>query len=539
MNCPVDPAACTAPHTTISHDEHGNKRWHVRSLTYTTGGLIVLFMTLLMGDFVWSMRDRSIGGMANWYLNSLNISSVLFGIFFSTIPAVITFVLVPVLSVKSDNYRSPRGRRLPFLLFITPLAALGMIGIALTPVIVSAVSGSILNHNAFGGLLISMLSGNVLGDSVLRFLQDKTMLAVALFSVFWLLFEVASISSQPLFTGLINDVVPRPLLGRFFGLFRAVSLIDGMIFNYWILGLVPTYFTAIMLAIGIFYGVAFQIVCYRIHEGHYPEPPPAVKKPGDGVAPPGIRSRITGVKTYFKECFSIPFFIALFLMMMTAGLAFGPVNIFSLPYATSIGLDMNIYGRCIAISYFVSLTLAYFLGWLADKIHPLRMAIITMFGYMVVTGWGSIMATTQSSFIVAFTLHTILSGCYFTGAGTLGQYLFPHSKFAQFASAAGMLGALGGIIVGPAVGHVIDVTGKTYRHTFTIACALAALSLLISIYVYWQFQKLGGTRHYVAPLENETEPEEEEILAETPHSPQKAGTQEAGTITVTRKDTKE
>jgi hypothetical protein len=39
--------------------------------------------------------------------------------------------------------------------------------------------------------------------------------------------------ANAVFGGLINDVVPPALIGRFFGLFRAVSLLAGIIFNFW------------------------------------------------------------------------------------------------------------------------------------------------------------------------------------------------------------------------------------------------------------------------------------------------------------------
>ncbi|MBN8215966.1 MAG: hypothetical protein J0L75_04955 [Spirochaetes bacterium] len=47
-----------------------------------------------------------------------------------------------------------------------------------------------------------------------------------------------------------------------------------------------------------------------------------------------------------------------------------------------------------------------------------------------------------------------------------------------------------------------------HRPTFTAAAILAALALRFSIYVYFQFNQLGGTKHEVAPLEAEIEPEE-------------------------------
>jgi hypothetical protein len=97
--------------------------------------------------------------------------------------------------------------------------------------------------------------------------------------VFWAAFELATIAGGAVFGGLINDVVPKEVLGRFYGIFRMISLIDGIIFNYWLTGKIPAHFSLIMTAAGIFYGVTFMIVCLKVKEGEHPprrQPEPAL-----------------------------------------------------------------------------------------------------------------------------------------------------------------------------------------------------------------------------------------------------------------------
>jgi cyanate permease len=291
------------------------------------------------------------------------------------------------------------------------------------------------------------------------------------------------------------------LLGRFYGLFRAVSLIDGMIFNYWIFGMIPDHFTLILASIGVFYGVAFMWVCLKVKEGVYPPPPPL----GEAKRERGTRGVftgfITGARVYIRECFTSPYYISVFVMLMTAGLAFAPVNIYAIPYSKELGVSEDTYGKFLALTYLFSLSLAWFLGWMADRFHPLRMAMATLLGYMVVTAWGAFFAKTPDTFLVAWVLHGVLTGSYFTSAASLGQRLFPHSRFAQFASAAGICSSMAGMVLAPAVGLVIDRTEGEYRYTFTIGCVLAAIALVCAVYVYRQFMKLGGPKNYVAPNE--------------------------------------
>ena len=66
---------------------------------------MALFFWLLFGDFAWSMRDRSIGQMAAWYLNHLKVPNLVFGLFMSSLPVLVGLILGPVISVKSDRHR--------------------------------------------------------------------------------------------------------------------------------------------------------------------------------------------------------------------------------------------------------------------------------------------------------------------------------------------------------------------------------------------------------------------------------------------------
>lgn len=477
MSCPLSGRAVSsnppvkAPPVSPEEDppSAGPRTWQVGTLVYTTGGLVALFAWLLLGDFAWSMRDRSVGPMSQWYLNNLGVPNLLFGLLISSFPAFIGLILGPVISVRSDRHRGKWGRRIPFLLVTTPLAALGMIGLGLTPLVATWV------HGHFPG-------------------QSEMTVSVICFGVFWAAFEFATIASQAVFGGLVNDVVPQQLLGRFYGLFRAVSLIDGMIFNYWVMGRVPDHFTLILLIIGTFYGVAFLLVCLRIKEGDYPPPPP----------PDPNRTGFFGgflkeVRTYFRECFTNPYYMAVFVMLTTGGMTFLPVNTFGIPFAKSLGVDMDAYGKSLALTFAISLCLSYFLGWLADIFHPLRMAMAALIGYCAVAVWGGIFATTPRTFLIAWVLHGVLSGCYFTCAASLGQRLFPRTRFAQFASAAGIVGSLATMVMVPALGQTIDFSGNNYRLTFVLGAILASLALGAALFVYTKFVKLGGPNNYQAP----------------------------------------
>lgn len=470
----------------------GLRIWQAGTLTYTFGGLIALFTLLLLGDFAWSMRERSVGPMAQWYLSSQEVPNWLFAVLVSSLPAVIGLIVGPIISVRSDRHRSKWGRRIPYLLLTTPFAAIGMLGLGSSPFIAKWVHAVCAPQGTFGDWLHHLLGNGPAGMWLYHFTQNEAYISILCFSIFWTAFEFAAIAGSPIFYGLINDVVPRPLLGRFLALFRTVSLVDGMIFNWWILGLVPSHFAMIMIFIGIFFGLCFMAVCFVVKEGEYPKP----DAPAEGGA---IQVVTHEVRKYSVECFGNPYYLGVFFFLIISGLAFMPVNTFTMPFIKSLQVEMGTYGRFVTLTYAMSLILAYPLGCLADRFHPLRMVMGTLLVYIFIGIFGGFFATTSGHFLVVWVMHGFVSGCYYTSLASLAQRLFPQARYAQYASAAGILGSLAGIVFVPALGGFIDFTGEIYRYTFFAGAAIAAIALAISFFVYGRFVQYGGPRNYVAP----------------------------------------
>jgi MFS family permease len=444
------------------------KSWRAGALVYTGAGLAVLFCWLLWGDFAWQLKERAVTPVGQLMLKRLQASDFLVGLLIGSLPAALGMILGPVISVKSDRHRGRWGRRIPFLLVATPIAAAAMMALAAAP--------------AVGGWLHEVLGARSPGPMAA---------SLIVFGVFWTVFEMASVVANAVFGGLINDVVPQEIIGRFFGLFRAVSLIAGIVFNFWIMGHAESHFVAIFLGIGLLYGAGFMVMCLKVREGAYPPPPP--------VSPDGPAHPLKEAGTYLRECYGNSYYLWLFVGYALAMLAAGPVNSFSVFYAKSLGMGMDAYGKCLALTYAISLVFSYFLGVLADRFHPLRVGIAATCLYAAAMLWGGFFARTAGTFAVAFVLHGVLSGVFLTTTASIGQRLFPSSKFAQFASANGIIIGLGFLLLPPFVGMLLDVSGHIYRYTFFCAGVLGLAGAAFLLVAHRKFMALGGPRHYVAP----------------------------------------
>lgn len=452
----------------LSPSKEPRHLWQAGPLTYTAGGLATLFFWLLWGDFAWAMRDRSVGPAVQLLLHQFEASDFFLGLLLGTLPAGISMILGPIVSCKSDRHRGKWGRRIPFLAIPTPIIFLSMTGLGFSPYL-----GRHL-HAALGTLSPGLNACSLL-----------------LIAVFWTCFEVATITANAVFGGLINDVVPKAVVGRFFALFRALSLIAGMIFNFWLMGKAEEHFTAIFVGIGMLYGVGFTMTCANVKEGPYPPPPPA--------EPRSVRGAAHGMKAYFVECFGHPFYRWYFAVGMLGALSSAPINAFSIFFAKSIALDMAMYGKLLALTYVISLVISYPLGALVDRLHPLRVSLWVLGLYAAVSLWGGVFARDIRTFSIAIVAHGVLSGAWFTASASLGQRLLPGAKYAQYSSALGLVCSIFGMVLTPAVGILLDTTGHAYRFTFLTSFVIALLGTGFGAILYSKFVRLGGVENYTAP----------------------------------------
>jgi MFS family permease len=442
--------------------------WRVGTLSYTRAGLVTLFFWLLWGDFAWSVRDRSLGTVLQLLLVKFKASDTVAGLLVGTFPAAIGLVLGPIISYRSDHYRSRLGRRLPFLFISAPVAAIAIVGLGFSPWL--------------GGALHKMLGAHSPGlfPSVLIVL-----------GAWWIVFDFATAVTNSVFGALINDVVPHGVLGRFFALFRAVSLLVGIAFNYWLLAKAEEHYQWMFAAVGAIYGIGVVWMCCQVREGEYPPSPPL-----EGT----ILSRfVKAVRGYFQECFTKPYYLWFFAGSNLAMLATSPVNLYSVFFAKSLHMNMGSYGKYIAYTYVISLCLTYLLGILADRFHPLRVCMIVIALYGLTTLWGGLFAVSPGTYAFALVAHGVISGTYFTCAASLGQRLLPKESFAQIASASGIVGASFNMVLPPVLGYLLDLSHHDYRLTYLAGTVLSFIALGCLGVLYRKWRQLGGPHHFVAP----------------------------------------
>ncbi len=443
----------------------GAKKFHAGTLSYTMGGIVLLFFLLLAGDFVWSLRERSVTVITQLLLKKHGASDFLIGLYLYTLPGVLGLIVGPVISFRSDRHRGRWGRRIPYLLFSTPIVFAGMTGMAFTPQ-----AGAYLHTLAWF-------------DKI-----PEGKLILTLFGISWMLFEFGILIGNMIFTALINDVVPKEMIGRFYGLFRIVSLSVGIIFNAWFLGYAETHYLLLYLAVGGIYLTGFMLMCLKVKEGQYPPPPEQEKR----------RSALADAAVYLRESFSSSYYMLIFLAYTVGMVIFMPFNTYSVFFREQLNISLENFGLFTAASFGISIAISYPLGMLADRFHPLRCGIVITSVYAASSLASGIWVQGEAGFAAALIAHTVLSGAYFTLTASLLLRLFPQSRFAQYQSAQMILFTIVSSSMVPLVGKLIDIAGD-YRLIFYAGALLSLLTAVLLYCCFVRFKRYGGDANYVAP----------------------------------------
>jgi MFS family permease len=428
-----------------------------------------LFFWLLWGDFALNLKERAGPPTLQVLLIKFHASDKQLALFGTVLPQVMALLIAPIVSYKSDRHRGRFGRRIPFLMVQAPLGLIAMLGLAFSPAI---------------GTWIARVIGAQNADTCI----------ITSFGVFWGIFEICTIvTAFVVFPGLIADVVPKPLLGRFFGMFRSVSLGAGILFFFFLMGKIKAHYVPFFIAIGAIYAVSFIVMGFKVKEGEYSTPERV------DSTEPKVKQLIDAVVSYFRESFGNPYYYWFFGSFALAAMAFTPINNFSVAFSESVGMSNDTYGKLSALQLLLSFGQAYLVGWLCDRFHALRITLISLALYAVTTLLAFFFVRNAFMFGVAHVVCGSCAGFWLTATAPLGPALLPKTRFTQLLSANHICVATGMIIIAYTCGKFLDGVHHDYRYIYLWACVFISASFFVTLMLHKRFEQLGGQENYVAP----------------------------------------
>lgn len=469
-------------------EKGGTGTFRAGSLVYTRAGLFALFGWLLWGDFSFTLMETVWASVMPLHLRKFDASNTVISLALVTVPQLMNIVLNPIISTASDRFRSRMGRRIPFLLFATPFVSALLVLMSFSEKI----------GKALGGWL---------GAGHHGWLSQET-LAVAVICALVVGFRFFELFISTVYFYLFNDVVPEKLMGRFLGLFRVVGTVAGASFNFFVLTYAESHTSAIFVGAALLYGVSFTLMCLKVKEGRYPDPPPMAAVEGPKAA--GY------VKSYFRAYFSKRIYLLISLCFALGGIG-SCVGAFNIFFATSLGLTLDQYGKIVAVSGIVSALLSYPVGSLVDRFHPIRVMLLAKSGLVLSTACWLIFLFAGFPPGVSFWIFIAVSAvaipmwAMFNAAGIpLLMRCFPRAQYGQFCSAWAMVNSISVMLGSAVAGAFLDLMKSLhggsdfyYRYVPVWMLVFYAGSFAATILLFREWKKLGGDR-YAPPDTDQT-----------------------------------
>ncbi len=371
----------TSPGVTPENGSASGILYRVGSLNYTKGALLTVLFWMLWADLALQIME-SLQTIIPIQLERLGASGLVTGLVRDTMQAALTLLILPIIGAQSDRHRSPMGRRRPFLLF------------SILPISVCLISlGYAEPISQFLHSLITPFAAGVTMKTV----------GIAVIIVCAGGFFFFNNYTLPVYQYLIADIIPKEVMGKFIGGYRAVGAISGFLFNKFLFPHVDAHIEYIYITCTLFYAFSFLLLVWRVREGTYPPPAATSKRLGP----------VAFVKSYSTLCFSHGFYWKIYLTSLVYWAAIVPFYSFGILYfkaapkgetMTALNLFPNELGDIRAWTFLVQLIIFPFLGIFIDRYHSLRFLIGGLVGMTTCFALGIFFAYSQPQIVPTISL---------------------------------------------------------------------------------------------------------------------------------------
>lgn len=443
------------------------------SLQYTKMSLVLLFFYLLWGDFVLQLMETVIPALMPLQLKELGASNTVMGLLLATTPAFFNLTINPVVSFRSDNFRSAWGRRIPFLMVFTPLVTIVLVVLSFSPEIGAAIWKTSIVQQVFGSPNVAL---------------------IAVMAVCVVVFQFFHFCLMPVYYYLFVDVVPDAYMARFMALFRVVIAINAYLFNTFIYGHALTHTREIYVGCALVYCIGFMWMCWKVKEGKYP--PPAH----------GERLGIWGsIKVYARECYSHPHYLLFNARNAVWGLGMVPGIYIIFVLRDELGLSLDFIGKINGWTALITASILFPMGMLCDRFGAIRIVLIAMCLHTAMHALPFFFLHGKVSFVVLQMIGLPIGALVTASELPFYATIPPRERYGQFGSANQLVISFvtitGSIVAGRYMDWITDggkiVANYRYLYWWIFTCFVIATVLMYFLYRSWL--KYGGPKNYVPP----------------------------------------
>ena len=385
--------------------QHHNK-FSVGTITYDKRGLWLVFFWLMWNDFSITLLEQ-VTSLTGILMRDRGASYTLMATF-GTAGGLLGMWINPFFSTWSDRLRTRFGRRRPFLIIATPLFAASLCAIAFMP-----------------DLYHFLMKFDFLAAILNRIPVDGEVLFIGLASIISGLFNGVVLA---IFSYYYWDVVPEMVLGRFNSLAKIITVLAGMVWNFFVVGYAEHHTKAVYIGVSVFCLSVYLLSVWRVKEGEYP--PPEVRKTTNPLEP---------IFDYFKDCFSKPYYLWIFVGTLLIQLGNQGNNFVFFYLRYDLGMDLTTTGRIntvgLAATAVFGVLLGYSTGSLIDRLKPIRVIPVTLFIWAVLSLISFFYVRDKMSAAIMAAFININLFAFGVALGAVTVELFPREKIGQFCSA--------------------------------------------------------------------------------------------------------
>ena len=456
--------------TLANPDEGQPKVYRVGSLVYTPAALLTVMFWMLLGDLCLQIMEQLPTSLVPLQLRWATASDTLIGFISGSLPAFLGILLNPVIGIQSDRHRGKLGRRRPFLLWSMPLVLVGLLGLGFAKP-VAAWLGAWTGAQSLAAVEIGWIGGCMV------------------------LFVVANTYLMQIYQFLFVDVIPKEVMGRFVGCYRAVGALGAFVFHRFMFGHAETRTALIYVIAAILYGVSFSLLIWKVKEGEYGPPPPK-------------QSLAKTTTSYFTECFSNPFYLKVYSLAFCFWSSIVPFWTFlvffgtkpgqDLGYAPTLGLSLDAFGQVRGWCSLVQVPVFFLVGPLVDRFHPLRLGMAGMLLSSLTFFANFAFVHDEATFTFWLITNFIAQAIYMGAYLAILPRLLPRGKYGQFFTANQIFGFAGVVLAPVLCGRLLE-TMKDYRfiHVWCGTCTMVGFFMSVALYRHWC--RLGGDAGYQPP----------------------------------------
>ena len=165
----------------------------------------------------------------HYFCAILQASNTLIAFLSSGVGGLLNLLFLPNISMASDRYRSRRGRRIPFLFWSTPVAALALIGIGFSQDV------ALWLHGTVGALHVFSPA-------------RMTLFIVAMLVILYAMFLMIT---NNVYQFLLRDVVPQSVMPWFLSMFRIIGVMAGCLFQWFLFRYIVDHPKTLCMGVGL------------------------------------------------------------------------------------------------------------------------------------------------------------------------------------------------------------------------------------------------------------------------------------------------